>query len=80
MASLKRFRESVFVIEPDNIVIIKQEDLAVNPKKIKELYSLFSNYKVSNKGCILVLHGPHGSGKSTSAKICAKRAGLVLQI
>lgn len=35
---------------------------------------------MSGKGFILVLTGPHGSGKSISVKCCANKCGLQVQV
>ena len=79
MVSLKRSREPVTNLDPTSLVPPKQEDLAINPKKLKELTNLFNDFKVNRRGIILILRGPSGSGKSTALKCCADANNLPLQ-
>ena len=79
MVSLKRPREESLSIEPESIVPKNQEDLAVNPKKLRELSEILIKFKNTRKPVILVLHGPHGSGKSASILTCAKTLDLKVQ-
>ncbi|CAG9314444.1 RAD17 [Blepharisma stoltei] len=78
--SLKRKRKD---ISKENSVEIDQmleslamEDLAVGPKKLNELQSVFENFINLGKALILVLLGPYGCGKTASAVCCAKNYNL----
>lgn len=79
MVSLKRPREVTSTIEPESIVSSNQEDLAVNPKKLKELADILLKFKNTRKSLVLVLHGPHGSGKTAAVLSYAKHLDLKVQ-
>lgn len=80
MESLKRKREESQETEPEDLVTIIQNDLAINPTKAKELYEELSEFQIKNQGKILVLHGPHGSGKTVAIKLISKTLNLPLHI
>lgn len=80
MESLKRKREESQEAEPEDLVTTIQNDLAINPAKAKELYEELSEFQLKNQGKILVLHGPHGSGKTVAIKLISKTLNLPLHI
>lgn len=80
MASLKRKREETQSIEPESIVISNKYDLSISKNKLEEVLKEFTIFKNSEKGKILIIQGPHGSGKTITIKLVAKYLELPLQV
>lgn len=53
------------------------DDLAVHPKKIEEVREWIKKWESNkNKGCVLLLTGPPGSGKTATVRLIAKELDL----
>jgi len=68
------------LLPPQSLVPSTQDELALHPKKKKDLNDLFSDFTSSGSGKVVLVVGPSGSGKATAIQVIAAVQGLAVAV
>lgn len=68
------------LLPPQSFVFPNQEEVALHPKKKKDLNDLFTDFSSTGNGRVVVIVGPSGCGKCTAVRVLAAAQGLEVEL